>query len=161
MCVVYCFISAADPQPPSISVKMSNKVIAMCSVSHSCPSFPPTFLWSRPGVVKHRSKRLNDWKWETQSTLTFNPLPADFKIPLNCTVKYRGGKEAMNSTRIWRKIGVWPKYPFSFCLVNESHVTYFMSEKCNILQPPPVSTRHRGRTTTVLSGMRTEILLDQ
>ncbi|XP_022617698.1 sialic acid-binding Ig-like lectin 14 isoform X1 [Seriola dumerili] len=90
----------SDPQPPSLTLRVTDKVKAFCSVSHSCPSFPPKFSWSRSGTVTHRSKRLNEWKWETVSALTFKPLPADFKMPLNCTVQYRGGKQAMNSTRI-------------------------------------------------------------
>uniref|UniRef100_A0A665SZE6 Immunoglobulin domain-containing protein n=1 Tax=Echeneis naucrates TaxID=173247 RepID=A0A665SZE6_ECHNA len=81
----------SHPQSPSLSVRLTDKVTASCSVSHSCPSFPPKFTWSRSGVITHRSKRLNDWKWETVSALTFKPLPADFRMPLNCTVQYRGG----------------------------------------------------------------------
>ncbi|XP_044065400.1 sialic acid-binding Ig-like lectin 14 [Siniperca chuatsi] len=87
-----------DPEPPSLSVKLNDKVTASCSVSHTCPSIPPRFSWSRSGMVKRRSKRLNTWKWVTVSTLTFIPRPTDFNTPLNCTVKYRGGKQVKSST---------------------------------------------------------------
>ncbi|XP_070690777.1 myelin-associated glycoprotein-like [Pempheris klunzingeri] len=87
-----------NPQPPSLSVKVNGKVTASCSVSHSCPSFPPQISWSRSGVTTRRSKRLNEWKWETVSTLTFNPLASDCNKPLNCTVQYRGGKQVKSST---------------------------------------------------------------
>ncbi|XP_039973307.1 myelin-associated glycoprotein-like [Xiphias gladius] len=89
-----------DPQPPTLSVRVNDRVTASCSVSHSCPFSPPQFSWSRSGIVWRRSKRLNKWKWETVSTLSFQPLPADFNKTLNCTVQYRGGKQAKSSMRI-------------------------------------------------------------
>ncbi|XP_047453764.1 myeloid cell surface antigen CD33-like [Mugil cephalus] len=88
------------PQPPSMSVKVTDKVHATCSVSHSCPYVPPDFSWSRVGTTRHQSKKLNSWKWETVSTLIFRPGPADFKKPLNCTVHYRGRKQSTTSTML-------------------------------------------------------------
>ncbi|XP_029307047.1 LOW QUALITY PROTEIN: uncharacterized protein LOC115021058 [Cottoperca gobio] len=61
-------------KPPSLSVEVNDKVTAFCSVSHSCPTMPPSLSWSHSGIVTRRSKRLNTWKWETVSTLTFPPL---------------------------------------------------------------------------------------
>ncbi|KAM7382724.1 hypothetical protein PAMP_002441 [Pampus punctatissimus] len=91
-----------DPQPPSLSVRVKDdKVSASCSVSHSCPSIPPKFSWSRSGTTTYRSKRLDKWKWETVSTLTFHPRPSDFNKRLNCTVLYRGGRQAKNSTILY------------------------------------------------------------
>lgn len=97
--------SAGDPQPPVLSVVMNKKVTASCSVSHSCPVIPPRFSWSHPGNILRRSKKLNTWKWETVSTLTFSPQFYDFNKPLNCTVHYRGGKKVTSSTIIktWRE----------------------------------------------------------
>uniref|UniRef100_A0A8P4FUT1 Ig-like domain-containing protein n=1 Tax=Dicentrarchus labrax TaxID=13489 RepID=A0A8P4FUT1_DICLA len=86
-----------NPPPPSLSVKVNDDVTASCSVSHTCPSIPPQFTWSRTGIITHQSKKLNNWTWETVSTLTFNPLPADFNVTLNCTVQYRGKKEVTSS----------------------------------------------------------------
>ncbi|XP_072250638.1 myelin-associated glycoprotein-like [Leuresthes tenuis] len=85
------------PDPPSMSVEVADKVKVSCSVFHSCPTNLPTFSWSRSGVVTRRSKKLNKWKWETKSTLTFVPIYPDSKKTLNCTVKYRGGKKAEGS----------------------------------------------------------------
>nr|XP_033958636.1 myelin-associated glycoprotein-like [Pseudochaenichthys georgianus] len=90
----------SDPQPPVMSVVMNKKVTASCSVSHSCPVIPPRFSWSHPGNILRRSKKLNTWKWETVSTLTFSPRISDFNKPLNCTVHYRGGKKVTSSTII-------------------------------------------------------------
>ncbi|KAM6995335.1 sialic acid-binding Ig-like lectin 14 [Tautogolabrus adspersus] len=87
-----------DPPVPSLSVQVRDKITASCSVSHSCPSMPPQFIWSHPGIATLRSKKLNIWKWETVSTVTLNPLPIGFNKTLTCTVKYRGGKQARNST---------------------------------------------------------------
>ncbi|KAK5892540.1 hypothetical protein CesoFtcFv8_012909 [Champsocephalus esox] len=90
----------SDPQPPVLSVVMNKKVTASCSVSHSCPVIPPRFSWSHPGNILRHSKKLNTWKWETVSTLTFTPKFSDFNKPLNCTVHYRGGKKVTSSTII-------------------------------------------------------------
>ncbi|XP_042346489.1 myelin-associated glycoprotein-like isoform X2 [Plectropomus leopardus] len=87
-----------EPQPPSLSVKVNDQVTASCSVSHACPVIPPQLSWSRSGIITRRSKRLNVWMWETMSTLTFPFRPADVNKPLNCTVQYRGRKQAMSST---------------------------------------------------------------
>ncbi|TMS10810.1 Myelin-associated glycoprotein [Larimichthys crocea] len=91
----------SDPPPPSLSVKVDKKVRASCSVSHTCPTKPPLFSWSRPGAVKRQLKRLNKWTWQVVSTLTFVPLRTDFNKPLNCSVQYRGGKQ-VNSSMILR-----------------------------------------------------------
>ncbi|XP_059194495.1 myelin-associated glycoprotein-like [Centropristis striata] len=88
----------SSPQPPSLTVEVNDQIKASCAVSHACPTIPPEISWNHAGAVKLRSKRLNTWKWETVSTLTFDPRPSDFNKPLNCTVRYRGGKQAMNST---------------------------------------------------------------
>ncbi|KAG8010162.1 Myelin-associated glycoprotein [Nibea albiflora] len=87
----------SDPPPPSLTVKVNEKVTASCSVSHTCPTKPPLFSWSRPGSVKRRLKRLNKWTWQVVSTLTFVPLLTDYNKPLNCSVRYSGGKQAKSS----------------------------------------------------------------
>uniref|UniRef100_A0A3Q1I1S3 Ig-like domain-containing protein n=1 Tax=Anabas testudineus TaxID=64144 RepID=A0A3Q1I1S3_ANATE len=84
----------SEPDAPTVSAVVNNKVTASCSVSHSCPYIPPRFSWSRPGIVRKRSKKLNAWNWETVSTLTFQPLSTDFNKTLECTVLYSGGKQA-------------------------------------------------------------------
>lgn len=109
--LVSYFPSAGDPPPPSLSVKVDKKVRASCSVSHTCPTKPPLFSWSRPGAVKRQLKRLNKWTWQVVSKLTFVPLRTDFNKPLNCSVQYRGGKQVNSSMilRIWHEHSAWPK----------------------------------------------------
>ncbi|MEQ2248044.1 hypothetical protein ILYODFUR_015257 [Ilyodon furcidens] len=82
------------PEPPTMSVEVLGKVVASCTVFHSCPTSPPRFYWSHSGIKKTRSKRLNKWMWTTVSILTFVLLSSDFDQPLNCTVMYRGKKTA-------------------------------------------------------------------
>ncbi|TDH11983.1 hypothetical protein EPR50_G00066380 [Perca flavescens] len=87
----------SNPEPPTMSVRVYEKITASCSVSHSCPTILPRFSWSHPGSVSSRSKKLNTWQWETESTLTFVPQTTDSNMPLSCTVLYRGGKRATSS----------------------------------------------------------------
>ncbi|MED6295140.1 hypothetical protein CHARACLAT_028429 [Characodon lateralis] len=82
------------PEPPTMSVEVLGKVVASCTVFHSCPTSPPRFYWSHSGIKKTRSKRLNKWMWTTVSILTFVLLSSDFDQSLNCTVMYRGKKTA-------------------------------------------------------------------
>ncbi|XP_074539104.1 sialic acid-binding Ig-like lectin 14 isoform X2 [Halichoeres trimaculatus] len=89
-----------EPKPPSLSVQVSDKITASCSVTHSCPAMPPKLSWNHRGSITQRSKKRNEWKWEMVSTVTFTPLLSDFNKTLTCTVKYRGGKVAQNSTII-------------------------------------------------------------
>uniref|UniRef100_A0A3Q2PYN5 CD80-like immunoglobulin C2-set domain-containing protein n=1 Tax=Fundulus heteroclitus TaxID=8078 RepID=A0A3Q2PYN5_FUNHE len=94
--------STETPEPPTMSLDVLDKVKATCTVSHTCPTSPPRFYWSRSGKQKMRSKRLNDFLWTTESTLMFVPLPSDFNQPLNCTVVYSGKKSAQSSMILFR-----------------------------------------------------------
>uniref|UniRef100_A0A3Q3B506 Ig-like domain-containing protein n=1 Tax=Kryptolebias marmoratus TaxID=37003 RepID=A0A3Q3B506_KRYMA len=75
----------------------TGQLTASCSVSHSCRVMPPRLTWSRSGTTTTKTKKLNNWMWKTKSVLTFVPLASDFNKPLNCTVRYRGGKQAESS----------------------------------------------------------------
>uniref|UniRef100_A0A3Q3F483 Ig-like domain-containing protein n=1 Tax=Labrus bergylta TaxID=56723 RepID=A0A3Q3F483_9LABR len=98
-----CLNVQSNPPVPSLSVQVRDKITASCSVSHSCPSYPPQFIWSHPGIVTLRLKKLNMWEWETVSTVTLKPLPIDSNKNLTCTVKYRGGKQARNSVSVYNQ----------------------------------------------------------
>ncbi|XP_034731347.1 myelin-associated glycoprotein-like isoform X1 [Etheostoma cragini] len=87
----------SNPEPPSMSVSVYEKVTASCTVSHSCPTILPRFSWTHSGSVSTRSKKMNAWQWETVSTLSFVPKSTDSNLLLNCTVLYRGGKRATSS----------------------------------------------------------------
>ncbi|XP_078143224.1 myeloid cell surface antigen CD33-like [Centroberyx gerrardi] len=81
-------------------LKLDAVVSASCSVSYSCPSFRPRFFWSRSGTTQVHSKKLNNWKWETTSTLKFRLLATDHNKLLNCSVMYRAGQRVKSSTVI-------------------------------------------------------------
>ncbi|XP_034409177.1 sialic acid-binding Ig-like lectin 14 [Cyclopterus lumpus] len=85
------------PTPPSLSAEVKAKVTAYCSVTHPCPTNAPEFSWSQSGTASRRSKKLNTWQWKTISTLTFRLRPTTSNQTLNCTVRYRGGKQATSS----------------------------------------------------------------
>ncbi|XP_043973440.1 sialic acid-binding Ig-like lectin 14 [Gambusia affinis] len=85
------------PKPPVMSIEISNTVTATCKVTHVCPVSPPTFSWSHNGRRKTQSKKLNYWLWSTTSTLTFTPQETDYNMPLNCTVRFPGGKTTEGS----------------------------------------------------------------
>ncbi|XP_027869363.1 myeloid cell surface antigen CD33-like [Xiphophorus couchianus] len=85
------------PDPPTMSVAVQDEVTATCKVTHVCPSSPPKFSWSHSGTRKTKSKKENKWLWSTTSTLTFTPQEADFNMPLNCTVLFKGNKSTKGS----------------------------------------------------------------
>uniref|UniRef100_A0A8C2Z9Q9 Ig-like domain-containing protein n=1 Tax=Cyclopterus lumpus TaxID=8103 RepID=A0A8C2Z9Q9_CYCLU len=72
----------------------TQRLTAYCSVTHPCPTNAPEFSWSQSGTASRRSKKLNTWQWKTISTLTFRLRPTTSNQTLNCTVRYRGGKQA-------------------------------------------------------------------
>ncbi|XP_069551607.1 uncharacterized protein, partial [Brachyistius frenatus] len=95
------------PDPPSLTVLVGKKVSASCSVIHSCPTMPPRITWNHAGAIKRRLKKLDQWKWESVTTLIFRPAASDFNKPLKCTVIYNGGKRAMSSTILKRLNKNW------------------------------------------------------
>uniref|UniRef100_A0A671XLI5 Immunoglobulin V-set domain-containing protein n=1 Tax=Sparus aurata TaxID=8175 RepID=A0A671XLI5_SPAAU len=60
----------------------------------------PQVTWSRSETVMLQSEKLNDQKWTTRSTLTFDPQSADLTQPLNCTVQHRG-RELVKISHPW------------------------------------------------------------
>ncbi|AWO96814.1 putative sialoadhesin-like isoform 2 [Scophthalmus maximus] len=67
-------------------------VLASCSVSPSCPTTLPVFVWSHAGEVHYHSQ-LDDGQWKATATLTFHPTKDDHNKPLLCTVRQNGGQQ--------------------------------------------------------------------
>ncbi|CAI5662731.1 unnamed protein product [Oreochromis niloticus] len=91
-------ISVTDePNPISLSmkeeVKEGENVSASCSVSHSCPTYPPDFHWSHSGERHDQTQKLHEGQWNSTSTLTFRSNRTDHNKPLQCSVTYHGGKQ--------------------------------------------------------------------
>ncbi|KAM9352924.1 B-cell receptor CD22-like [Symphorus nematophorus] len=88
-------LQTSEPNPISFSMKEevleSQPVSASCSVSHSCPTSPPVFIWSHPGEAQLQLQQFQVGQWKSTSTLTFHPTSADDNKDLTCTIKYKGG----------------------------------------------------------------------
>uniref|UniRef100_A0A3P9N817 Ig-like domain-containing protein n=1 Tax=Poecilia reticulata TaxID=8081 RepID=A0A3P9N817_POERE len=106
-CLTSHFVKIVDctgvPEPPVMTVSVSNHVSATCKVIHACPSSPPKFSWSHPGMTKTSSKNLKKGLWSTMSTLTFTPEEADFNKPLNCKVNFNDKKTTEGSMLLVKK----------------------------------------------------------
>ncbi|XP_039475893.1 myelin-associated glycoprotein-like isoform X1 [Oreochromis aureus] len=93
-----------EPNPTDFSVqeevKEGQTVSASCSVSHSCPTYPPDFHWSHPGVQHFQAQKLQNGQWNSTSTLTFRSNRTDHNKSLQCRVTYHEGKHQETSKTI-------------------------------------------------------------
>uniref|UniRef100_A0A8C7S004 Ig-like domain-containing protein n=1 Tax=Oncorhynchus mykiss TaxID=8022 RepID=A0A8C7S004_ONCMY len=80
-----------------LAIYILEVVSASCSVSHSCPSYPPLLTWNHSGTRSLQSQQLTNGQWEVTSSLTFNPTISDNNQPLVCTAAFRGGKTVNRS----------------------------------------------------------------
>ncbi|KAM9352797.1 B-cell receptor CD22-like [Symphorus nematophorus] len=92
-------------EPISFSMKEevleSQSVFASCSVSHSCPTSPPVFIWSHSGEAQLQLQQLEVGQWKSTSTLTFHSTSADDNKDLTCTIKLKGGTHH-NASKVLR-----------------------------------------------------------
>uniref|UniRef100_A0A3B3ZFI0 Ig-like domain-containing protein n=1 Tax=Periophthalmus magnuspinnatus TaxID=409849 RepID=A0A3B3ZFI0_9GOBI len=77
--------------------RLGDSVSALCSVSHTCPEFPPHFTWSHAGQ-KEVQHKIEGALWTTTSTLIFQVGHSDHNKPLECTVSHRGGTQQTANT---------------------------------------------------------------
>lgn len=89
--------AAGEPDPISLSVKgpvrKDYSTLAVCFVTHFCPTSPPVFYWSHPGLQKVRHTPLQDGQWKTTSTLRFQATKEDNNKHLRCSVTFKGGQQ--------------------------------------------------------------------
>ncbi|XP_019211710.1 myelin-associated glycoprotein-like [Oreochromis niloticus] len=72
-------------------VKEGENVSASCSVFHSCPTYPPSFIWSHSGEQHDQTQQLHEGQWNSTSTLTFRPNRSDHNKTLKCKITYHHG----------------------------------------------------------------------
>ncbi|KAG7469194.1 hypothetical protein MATL_G00126390 [Megalops atlanticus] len=109
-------IMKASPNKPVMTalpqeIEEGSSVSVTCSVTHTCPSHPPTFTWNvidMQTTVSHVHK--GDGVWETSSTLTFAPSGNNYENYLNCSAIFWKGKrqETIASLNVKRKMNFLP-----------------------------------------------------
>uniref|UniRef100_A0A3Q4GHY5 Ig-like domain-containing protein n=1 Tax=Neolamprologus brichardi TaxID=32507 RepID=A0A3Q4GHY5_NEOBR len=72
-------------------VKEGENMSVSCSVFHSCPTYPPSFIWSHSGEQHDQTQQLHEGQWNSTSTLTFHPNRSDPNKPLKCKITYHRG----------------------------------------------------------------------
>ncbi|XP_051521968.1 Schwann cell myelin protein isoform X2 [Myxocyprinus asiaticus] len=114
-------IMRASPDKPVMSplpenIEPGTRVTVKCSVSHTCPSHPPTITWNTPTARTTNShQHVGGGVWETTSTVIFIPSGYEQEEDIVCSAKFWGGKTEENaaSLNIRRVQGVgwdtlWP-----------------------------------------------------
>ncbi|XP_035772299.1 myelin-associated glycoprotein-like [Neolamprologus brichardi] len=88
-------ISFVNTGQPDLSVqeevKEGENMSVSCSVFHSCPTYPPSFIWSHSGEQHDQTQQLHEGQWNSTSTLTFHPNRSDPNKPLKCKITYHRG----------------------------------------------------------------------
>uniref|UniRef100_A0A8B9KCR6 Si:dkey-238d18.9 n=1 Tax=Astyanax mexicanus TaxID=7994 RepID=A0A8B9KCR6_ASTMX len=110
-------VMKASPDKPVISglpeeMEPGKKFSLSCSVTHTCPSHPPTIKWSiktAKEVVSHMEGSAGQWK--TTSTVTFIPTGYENEDDLLCSASFWRGKKQETAiylpiTSEYRKIQV-------------------------------------------------------
>ncbi|XP_036453137.1 myelin-associated glycoprotein-like [Colossoma macropomum] len=94
------------PDKPVISdlpeeLEPDKQITINCSVTHTCPSQPPTITWSIPTakkVVSHTETSAGQWK--TISTVTYVPTGYEEEEDLICTASFWRGKKQESSVEL-------------------------------------------------------------
>lgn len=93
------------PEPELIPPKeaiQDHPYVITCSVTHTCPSRPPTLTWSR-GKGNEASKNLPSGHWEVMSILTFTPNAKDDHSDITCTAEFFGGVKSSSTQKLYLK----------------------------------------------------------
>ncbi|KAL7832094.1 hypothetical protein AOLI_G00296420 [Acnodon oligacanthus] len=99
-------VMKATPDKPVISdlpeeLEPGKRYTISCSVTHTCPSHPPTITWSIPTakkVVSHMETSGGQWK--TISTVTYVPTGYEKEEELICTASFWRGKKQERSVEL-------------------------------------------------------------
>ncbi|XP_019220672.1 myelin-associated glycoprotein isoform X2 [Oreochromis niloticus] len=133
-------------------VKEGENVSASCSVSHSCPTYPPSFIWSHSGEKHDQTQQLQNDQWKATSTLTFHPNRTHHNQPLQCRVTYHGGKHQEQSKTLkvkYAPVNVKAEYQSD---VNEGETAHL---KCSSDANPVSSYEWHNETGALLNKGQT------
>ncbi|XP_056457914.1 sialic acid-binding Ig-like lectin 14 [Gadus chalcogrammus] len=90
------------PEPITFEVdqdlKEGESVMASCSVTHTCPTAPPTFTWTHSALLSSELLPQKDGQWQSRSGLSFRLTRDLHNKSLTCRVKFRGGQRSNSST---------------------------------------------------------------
>ena len=90
------------PEPITFEVdqdlKEGESVMASCSVTHTCPTAPPTFTWTHSALLSSELLPQKDGQWQSRSGLSFRLTRDLHNKSLTCRVKFRGGQMSNSST---------------------------------------------------------------
>ncbi|KAL7392738.1 hypothetical protein ABVT39_000945 [Epinephelus coioides] len=95
--------SPAKPVMTSVTpeVDADSTVTVSCSVTHTCPSHPPTFSWSVPSLTNEITQTWTpEGIWEMTSTITFRAAGGDEVKSLTCTAKSWLGKTQASTVQL-------------------------------------------------------------
>uniref|UniRef100_A0AAR2L4E8 Ig-like domain-containing protein n=1 Tax=Pygocentrus nattereri TaxID=42514 RepID=A0AAR2L4E8_PYGNA len=99
-------VMKATPDKPVISdlpeeLEPGKRYTISCSVTHTCPSHPPTITWSIPTVKKVVSHtETSGGRWKTTSTVTYVPTGYEKEEDLICTASFWRGKKQEHSVEL-------------------------------------------------------------
>uniref|UniRef100_A0A669C763 Ig-like domain-containing protein n=1 Tax=Oreochromis niloticus TaxID=8128 RepID=A0A669C763_ORENI len=149
-------VNTDEPNPIDFflqdEVKEGENVSASCSVSHSCPTYPPSFIWSHSGEKHDQTQQLQNDQWKATSTLTFHPNRTHHNQPLQCRVTYHGGKHQEQSKTLkvkYAPVNVKAEYQSD---VNEGETAHL---KCSSDANPVSSYEWHNETGALLNKGQT------
>uniref|UniRef100_A0A3B4FM92 Sialic acid-binding Ig-like lectin 14 n=1 Tax=Pundamilia nyererei TaxID=303518 RepID=A0A3B4FM92_9CICH len=155
-----------EPNPTDFfvqeEVKEGQTVSAFCSVSHSCPTYPPSFHWSHSGEQHFQTQNLQNGQWKAASTLTFRSDRTDNNKPLRCRVTYHGGKqrEPSKTIKVKCKCAALTKY---WMFISHLIIPLLMAVRCDLVTLvwsvySLISNNHRDKNQEMCAVLRSKEL---
>uniref|UniRef100_A0A3P9DJN5 Ig-like domain-containing protein n=1 Tax=Maylandia zebra TaxID=106582 RepID=A0A3P9DJN5_9CICH len=130
--IIIFFVNTGQPNlSVQEEIKEGENVSASCSVFHSCPTYPPSFIWSHSGEQHDQTQQLHEGQWNSTSTLTFHPNRSDHNKPLKCNITYHHGLEHIPSPDIYANDPVYGNVGISNAFLIDSSIMYMHKKGVN------------------------------